>query len=79
MEGYSRGMNDFLYGDGTADPNAIAGIQTLIVDDPAATGTTVGGLSTVSNTWWRNRANVAITTSATGQELIETLHTKCVS
>ena len=76
MEGYSRGMNDFLYGDGTADPNAIAGIQTLIVDDPTATGTTVGGLSTVSNTWWRNRANVAITTSATGQELIETLHTE---
>ena len=55
MEGYARGMNDFLYGDGTADANAIAGIQSLIVDDPSASGTTVGGLSTVSNTWWRNR------------------------
>ena len=74
MEGYSRGMNDFLYGDGTADPDAIAGIQTLIKDVPA-TGTT-GGLSNATNTWWRNRANVAITTSATGQELIETLHTE---
>ena len=74
MEGYSKGMNTFLYGDGTADANALAGIRSIIVDNPAASGTTVGGLSTVSNTWWRNRANVAISTSATGQELIETLH-----
>lgn len=76
LEGYSRGMNDLLYGDGTADANALAGIRSIIVDDPSATGTTVGGLSTVTNTWWRNRANVAITTSATGQELIETLHSE---
>jgi len=76
MEGYSRGMNDFLYGDGTADANAIAGIQTIIKDAPAASGSTVGGLSTVTNTWWRNRANVAISTSSSGQELIETLHTE---
>ena len=33
-------------------------------------------LSNATNTWWRNRANVAITTSATGQELIELLHTE---
>ena len=76
MEGYSRGMNDFLYGDGTGDANAIAGIQSIIKDDPSASGSTVGGLSTVTNTWWRNRANVAITTSATGQELIETMHSE---
>tara|TARA_Y100000992_G_C21273037_1_gene498083 strand:- start:2632 stop:3684 length:1053 start_codon:yes stop_codon:yes gene_type:complete len=76
MEGYSRGMNTLLYGDGSASATALAGIRSAIVDNPAATGTTVGGLSTVTNTWWRNRANVAITTSATGQELIETLHTE---
>ena len=74
MEGYSRGMNDFLFGDGTADANAIAGIQSLILDDPT-TGT-VGGLSVATNTWWRNRANVAISTTTTGQELIETLHSE---
>ena len=74
MEGYSRGMNDFLFGDGTADANAIAGIQTLIKDVPG-TGTT-GGLSNATNTWWRNRANVAISTTTTGQELIETLHSE---
>ena len=74
MEGYSRGMNDFLFGDGTADAAAIAGIQSLILDNPT-TGT-VGGLSVATNTWWRNRANVAISTTATGQELIELLHTE---
>ena len=76
MEGYTRGINEFLYGDGTADANAIAGIQTLVVDSPTTVGTTVGGLSTVSNTWWRNRSNVAISTTAGGQELIETLHSE---
>jgi len=76
MEGYSRGMNDFLFGDGTADPDALAGIQTIVLDDPAAVGATVGGLSCQTNTWWRNRANVAIATTATGQELIELLHTE---
>lgn len=74
MEGYTRGMNDFLFGDGTADANAIAGIQSLILDDPT-TGT-VGGLSVATNTWWRNRANTAIATTAGGQELIETMHSE---
>ena len=76
MEGYSKGMNTLLYGDGSGDANALAGIRSIIVDNPAASGTTVGGLSTVSNTWWRNRANVAIANTATGQELIEFLHTE---
>ena len=74
MEGYSRGMNDFLFGDGTSDADALQGIQTIIKD--TNNSGTVGGLSNATNTWWRNRANVAITTSATGQELIELLHTE---
>jgi hypothetical protein len=76
MEGYSKGMNSLLYGDGSGSATALAGIRSAIVDNPAASGTTVGGLSTVTNTWWRNRANVAIATSATGQELIELLNTE---
>ena len=74
MEGYSRGMNDFLFGDGTADADALQGIQTII-KDTNNTGT-VGGLSNATNSWWQNRANTAISTTATGQELIELLHTE---
>lgn len=76
MEGYSRGMNSLLYGDGSSDAKALAGIRSIIVDDPSASGTTVGGLSTVSNTWWRNRASVAISTTSGGQELSDLLHTE---
>jgi hypothetical protein len=76
MEGYSQGMNTLLYGDGSGDANALAGIRSIIADNPAASGATVGGLSTETNTWWRNRANVAISTSSSGQELIEFLHTE---
>ena len=46
-EGYSRGMNTLLYGDGTSDAKALAGIRSIIVDSPATSGTTDGGLSCV--------------------------------
>lgn len=73
MEGYARGMNDLLYGDGTADTDAFAGIRAFIKDDPT-TGS-VGGLA-ATNTFWRARANVAITTTASGDELVQLLHTE---
>ena len=81
MEGYARGMNDFLYGDGTADADALAGIQTIIADDPAAANASVGGLRTDQNTWWRNRSNYTssgsdIAVTASGQELTDKLHTE---
>ena len=76
MEGYAKGMNNFLYGDGTADANAIAGIQSIVKDNPAATSSTVGGLRTDTNTWWRNRFNVAISNTSGGQELTDLLHTE---
>tara|TARA_Y200000002_G_scaffold382306_1_gene398923 strand:+ start:1072 stop:2124 length:1053 start_codon:yes stop_codon:yes gene_type:complete len=76
MEGYAKGMNTFLYGDGTADANAIAGIQSIVKDNPAATSSTVGGLRTDTNSWWRNRVNVAISNTSGGQELTDLLHTE---
>ena len=76
LEGYSRGMNTLLFDDGTTDASAFAGIRSVILDDPSASGSTVGGLSTVTNTWWRNRANVAISTTATGDELTSLLHSE---
>ena len=53
-EQYARSMNALLWGDGVADPKALAGMQAIIVDVPN-TGN-LGGLSRASNTWWRNRA-----------------------
>jgi hypothetical protein len=53
-EQYSRTMNKLMWGDGTADAKALAGIQSIIVPNP--TVGTVGGLDRAVNTWWRNRA-----------------------
>ena len=76
MEGYSRGMNTLLWGDGTADAKALAGIRSIIKDDPT-TGS-VGGIdqSVAANSWWRNRKNLAITTTTGGVELTEKLNTE---
>lgn len=71
-EGYARGMNSLLYGDGVAAGNVLQGIQHILPDVPPETGTTVGGLSTVDNTWWRNRADVGLTPST----LLEFIHTE---
>lgn len=76
MEGYSRGMNTLLWGDGTADAKALAGIRSIIKDSPAVGS--VGGLdqSVAANSWWRNRVNLAIATTAGGVELTTALNTE---
>jgi hypothetical protein len=58
-EQYARKMNTLLYGDGVADPKALAGLKLLISDTPS-TGI-VGGINraTAGNEWWRNRAYTA--------------------
>jgi hypothetical protein len=73
LEGYSRGMNDLLYTDGTST-TAMNGIQGIIADDPTATNAAVGDLRTDTNTWWQNRKNVAIAATAGGQVLIDFIH-----
>lgn len=73
-EDYAVSMNDLLWGDGSGDAKALAGIQSLIFDNPA-TGTT-GGLSRSVYPWWQNRSNVGSpVTSATtaGGALIQFL------
>lgn len=60
----NRSMNALLWGDGTTDPKALAGVRSIIVDDPT-TGT-VGGISAATNTWWRNRARTAAHGTAGG-------------
>ena len=76
VEGYQRGMNDILFGDGTANSGKVfAGIQAIIKDDPT-TGNVGGLLQTdaSTNTWWRNRKTIDLSTTPTGQELTDHLH-----
>ena len=66
-EQYARTMNTLMWGDGTADAKALAGMRSIIVDSPAV-GTT-GGLAR-TNTWWRNRAATAAFGTAGGRGAI---------
>lgn len=56
-EQYARSFNTLAFGDGTADPKALTGIAALVREAPQVG--TVGGLSSATNTWWRNRARTA--------------------
>lgn len=74
-ESYDRGMNNLLWGDGTADPKALAGIQSIILNVPAV-GTT-GGLDRATYSWWRNRAQLGIVSAATnGGVLLQVMQTE---
>ncbi len=64
-EQYARSMNGLLWGDGTTDAKALAGMQSIIVDIPNAG--TLGGLSRATNTWWQNRAATAAFGTAGGR------------
>lgn len=61
-EDYSAGLDGLIHGDGSSDAKAIAGVRSFILDNPALGST--GGLSRVTNTWWRNRAATAAALAA---------------
>jgi hypothetical protein len=64
-ERYANSLNTLLWNDGTADPKALAGMRSLITDNPT-TGT-VAGIDRSVKTWWRNRAyTAAMGTAVTG-------------
>lgn len=64
-EQYARTMNRLMWGDGTTDAKALAGMQAIVVDSPT-TGA-LGGLTRTTNTWWQNRAATAANGTAGGQ------------
>ena len=71
-EQYARSLNKILWGDGTADPKAMAGLSYLLSTTP--TVGTVGGINraTAGNQWWQNRAKVGLTTDpANGGALLQ--------
>lgn len=71
-EQYLRGLNNMLWGDGSADTLGFAGIESIITEAPA-TGT-VGGINAATDAWWRNRAALGIASSpANGGVLAQVL------
>ncbi|RUP22308.1 phage major capsid protein [Methylobacterium sp.] len=61
-EDKKKSWDALIHGDGTADAKALAGIQSIILDNPAVGST--GGLSRVTYPWWRNRAATAAAAAA---------------
>ena len=59
-EGTDRGMNVMYWRDGTQDALEIPGITSFILNDPT-TATVVAGIDQSANSWWRNRASLAMT------------------
>lgn len=76
-EGAERGLNSMYWRDGTQDAKVIPGIKSFIVDSPS-TATAIGGIDPGVNTWWRNRANLAISVGSTpgDQVLVNFLQTE---
>lgn len=62
---YAFSLDRLLHGDGSGDTKALAGIKSIILDNPAAGST--GNLSRTANTWWRNRAATTAAAGAGGQ------------
>ena len=64
-EDYAVSLDSLIHGDGTADAKAIAGIRSLVLDNPAV-GTT-GTINRATYAWWRNRAATTAAGGAGGQ------------
>lgn len=61
-EGSSRGLNEMLWKDGLQDAKEIPGVRSVLLNDPT-TSIVVGGIDQGANTWWRNRANLSLSTT----------------
>lgn len=63
-EDYAFSLNRLLWGDGTSDAKAIAGIQSIILPNPLAGST--GSIARSTTPYWRNRARTAAYAAAVG-------------
>lgn len=77
-EGFMQKLDLELHRDGSTDPDAIVGLDTLISVAPN-TGT-VGGLDRATATYWRNHAETGISVSSTGNlaQKMELAWRKCI-
>ncbi len=69
QEGVDRGMNEMFWKDGAQDAALVPGVRSFVVDDPTA-ASVVGGIDQVANTWWRNRASLALSTSDASAQVV---------
>lgn len=69
LEGRSRGLNNMFWRDGSQDSELVPGIKSFILDDPTS-ATIVGGIDQSSNTWWRNRASLLLSTATPSDKVI---------
>lgn len=76
-ESRSRARSDMFWADGTQDSKQVPGILALIVDSPA-TATTIGGLSSAANVWWRSRANLGVPVSPANSTAIQFFNSELV-
>jgi hypothetical protein len=76
-EDYAFSLDRLLHGDGSSDAKALAGVTSILLENPAVGST--GGLGRVANSWWRNDArttaagNVITSNAANGGALIEAM------
>jgi hypothetical protein len=63
MEGRARGMNTMYWRNGTQDSELVPGVKSFVLTNPAS-ATIVGGIDQSTNTWWRNRAVLGISTAS---------------
>jgi hypothetical protein len=68
-EGTDRGMNLMFLRDGTQDAKLVPGLRSFIVNDPTAP-IVVGGIDQASNTWWRNRASLGLSTANAANQVV---------
>lgn len=69
MEGRSRGTNAMFWRSGVQDSELVPGIKSFILADPTS-ATIVGGIDQSTNTWWRNRAVLNISTASPANSTI---------
>ena len=71
-ESWARSMDLMVHQDGTQDAKQMPGLLSLITYTNPAAGSTEG-LSRVTYTWWRNRAQLGILPNGDTQTLVRTI------
>lgn len=66
-QGWAESFNEMLWRDGTQDAKAVPGVLSMILDDPTIAGATEG-IDRTANTWWRNKARLALVTTTPGDQ-----------